>query len=501
MKTGTQIRKVFCPLVLSLAVFGLASPHPTLAITPPMTDIGSLGGDFSNAFAINASGQVVGYSSTADNSSRNYAFIWDPVHGMQSLGNLADGHSSAYGINAFGQVVGASNPADASKIHAFLWDAAHGMQDLGALGDGDSQAYGINDLGQVVGYSGADGIYHAFVWDVDHGMQALGTLGGDVSVAWAINRAGQIVGQSATAGAGSVRAVLWDPIHGMQNLGTLGGSDSAAQAINGIGQIAGYSQTADGDGRSHAFVWDATNGMQDLGTLGGRSSQAFGINETGQVVGLSYLADDGTVHAFVWDATNGMRDLGTLGGWNSKAYGINDAGQIAGNSDTAQTTEHGFFLSPNPIPFSVKRGVLLEMSALRTEVTDHDDAKKLDDAIAELEKSLDPDLWSVDGVHLAAKHGEDVFKEEKNSVGKLQELTKKSPTYSATVQRFINTMVDVDRTLAQTAITNAAGGDPEKISEANGELAKGDASTTENKPTDAIEHYRRAWKKAQKARH
>ena len=71
---------------------------------------------------------------------------------MQDLGFLEGGYGSeAYGINAAGQVVG---EADANGyMRAFLKDPGQPMQDLGDLGGGASRAWGINDAGQVVGRS------------------------------------------------------------------------------------------------------------------------------------------------------------------------------------------------------------------------------------------------------------------------------------------------------------------------------------------------------------
>jgi len=81
-------------------------------------------------------------------------FVWDPVTGaMIDLGILGGTNSEAYGINARGQVVGYSQPTSGS-YHAFLWDPGTGaMTDLGTLGGPESRALGINARGQVVGWS------------------------------------------------------------------------------------------------------------------------------------------------------------------------------------------------------------------------------------------------------------------------------------------------------------------------------------------------------------
>src|SRR5205085_8670533 len=128
-----------------------------------LTDLGTLGGTRSWAFAVNGAGQVVGYSYTAGGSSF-HAFIWHDDDGngfsnpgeMKDLGTLAGGSNSiAYDINSSGQVVGFSEIANAAE-HAIVYDTQNGMRDLNTLISGSSwtlqEARSINDRGQIVGF-------------------------------------------------------------------------------------------------------------------------------------------------------------------------------------------------------------------------------------------------------------------------------------------------------------------------------------------------------------
>jgi probable HAF family extracellular repeat protein len=233
-----------------------------------------------------------------------------PVYTITDLGTLGGDFSFSRGINASGQVTGLSDTAGGTD-HAFLWDPQSGMHDLGTLGGqasnvGDIDIGGINASGQVTGYSNtvgpADSItFHAFLLDPQSGMHDLGTLGGDSSAGQDINDSGQVTGESNTAGHAS-HAFLWDPQSGMHDLGTLPGGDSSfgsyGYGINASGQVTGYSYINDA---SHAFLWNGSS-MLDLNDLipsglGWELNSGDAINDAGQIAGSGSIGIQS--HAFV----------------------------------------------------------------------------------------------------------------------------------------------------------------------------------------------------------
>src|SRR3989338_2794701 len=202
------------PFSIFSAMLVIAS---TLTVTQPasaelsITDLGTLGGDFSWATRINNRGQIVGDSMTVSGEFR--AFLWTQGTGMTNIGTLGGPDSIASDINELGQVIGPSDTATQNCVsslyglpatipldcHSFFWTVDGGMIDIGTLGGASGVASDINDVGQVVGISEtALGEFHAFRWSMGSGMTDLGTLGGPYSVAANINELGQVVGQSRT---------------------------------------------------------------------------------------------------------------------------------------------------------------------------------------------------------------------------------------------------------------------------------------------------------------
>lgn len=320
----------------------VATAVPAAAATYTVTDLGSLGFGLTVTVAINATGEVTGYSYLSKEiqipcppqqyggskkcfENLYHAFLWSNGT-MTDLGTLGGDFSEGLAINSSGEVVGWAQ-TKAGGSDPFLWNGRT-MTDLTSLGV--LHAYGINDSGQIAGTCGPSTgptspcvVSNGKVTDLPNPPNF------DCGVAVAINHNGQVLGECGDS-SGNGTAVVWT--NGTPTvLGTLGGPYVNATGLNNLGQVCGFGQTS--TYAQHGFFW--SNGtFTDLGN----NFFAAALNDSAAIVAGDEIYSGGTVQNLNNLVPAGSPQI-------DSATGINDNGQIV--ADAPAATGQAVLLTPN----------------------------------------------------------------------------------------------------------------------------------------------------------
>jgi probable HAF family extracellular repeat protein len=329
-----------------------------------------------------------------------------PAYRATELGTIGGDQSEAYAINDYAEVVGRSFDAS-GEGQVFYWQNGEMLALFHELPWGYipmpitrySVAYGMSNTGYVITYVMDESeedpsilipgavLFRPTPSDVTtpYPGQAITYLGEFCSPTGISSSGRYVVGWGHLDCTDQVRGFLVTPSNGiwalsdgtcidnslMISLGTLDALDtiSTATAVNNYGQVVGWSYSDKGgyqafllnpalDVDGSPITWFADGGAGDnglmsaLGALPAVDGQTFGINswardinDAGLIVGEADTGDYET-HAFLY-RYGAMLDLGTLGGAASSACAITEAGQIVGWAYNAAGARRAFVIIPS----------------------------------------------------------------------------------------------------------------------------------------------------------
>ncbi len=304
----------------------------------PLLDLGTLGGPNSEAGGPNLRGEaaIISETSVNDLNAEDFCGFGDHLQclaavwkrgKLTALPSLRGGNNSqAYGINNSGQIIGFSEtgvvdptcstgmPFQVLRYEATIWEPDGRPRKLRPLyGDTVGFGFGINNKGQAVGASGLCSNVslppnyqpngpHPVFWDADGTpLNLVGLPGASTTVASSISDRGEVVGDSQFPD-GTVRPFRWTRKEGIKDLGSFPGAvltvAPCCNSVNNRGDVAGF--WFDASFTMHPFIWQ--NGVfTDPNSLLPAGSpwqliQVTSLNDSGEIVGQGVI--NGESHAF-----------------------------------------------------------------------------------------------------------------------------------------------------------------------------------------------------------
>lgn len=319
--------------------------------TYSFTELGAFTGSRSGALGLNGNDVAAGFATIYHDDD----MPWDELRASrwigttpEDLGTLGGPYATANAINDANVIVGYSLVPGNYDAHATMWRDGQVIA-LPGLGGGRSDARAINQKGTAVGYSTTvgDKRTRAVVWK-NGTVRALPGLGGPTTIAEGISSTGYIVGYGTTGK--QMHALIWKGSE-LTDLGASFEGASYARGVNDAGQVVGFRNAPDG-GYSRPTRWVGGQ-MSDLGTLGGDQGWANAINKKGDIVGASSNHGIDQPRATLWsggqviDLNSVVEPWSIPSGWVlAEAWAINQKGHIVGTMRSENGDERAFLLKP-----------------------------------------------------------------------------------------------------------------------------------------------------------
>jgi probable HAF family extracellular repeat protein len=349
--TSSRITKT----AIGLFAVSVCSASPAFAaITHHLTELGTLGGNYSTAADINESRQIVGTSELSDGTRRGYLYENGTMQDLGTLSASPTGTSSASAINDAGQITGSSRNDFPVYVGSAGFVYVNGVMqsivnDVAGMDPADgphiNQGVAINSSGQVAFTTQWEtaGIWMAGVGIEYGGTQAVGINDSGTFIYSDNNYCGGTYAlyQGATITIGD--SDCGNPF----SEDTYSGVNNNDIAFGSVFHQGGCSITCYDD-EVTGLVYDLAAGTQTF-IIG--MDDILDMNDAGMMVGTF----DGRAAMSDGSSTIYIDEILNMGGWASldAVTGINENGDLVGYGTTTSGETQAFMATVVPIPAAV----------------------------------------------------------------------------------------------------------------------------------------------------
>jgi len=280
--------------------------------------------------AINPQGDVVGeFGATATSPHRGFRLGADGVYTAFDFPGATA--TSFIGINARGEIAGQYTLADGAR-HTFLW-VSGSLTKIDYPGASQTGPLGISPQGEVVGAYMVAGVAHGYIYSTGSGFTTVDYPASTYTNITGRNSSGDVVGRYLDAAGVSHGYILSNGQ--FTSIDYAGASFTGLTAIDPAGNVTGRCTV---NGLTHGFLLATTQPplhytVKDLGKVGAPPGQPITVTNNGLIAG-TIVTDAGLAQAVVWSPGGVMTDLGSAG-LNSIAFGINESGLSVGQAEVA----------------------------------------------------------------------------------------------------------------------------------------------------------------------
>jgi hypothetical protein len=236
------------------------------------------GGGLPFVSAINASGEIIGYSGLL---SGTVGFLRSSL-GVITKISYEGNPTTPAGLNDAGTITGHYLVVGNGAQHGFVRTPDGNFTPFDVPGGTNTQPVSINNEGVITGSYTANGVTYGFVRDASGGFTSFEVLDNDRTSPSSINSGGIVTGQYTDEATNQIHGFVRSPQGHITTYDPPGSRETLPVTVNAVGTVAGFAFGPQGEFSFQRTVEGVTSVINDPS---GSGTSIYGINDFGAATG------------------------------------------------------------------------------------------------------------------------------------------------------------------------------------------------------------------------